>query len=193
MNDTGPRWGLIRSSAKSIAFCRSTVKSLLFKKKFSEFWSQKFFFLLCQWWAVLTQECQNYQDRWHQKCQPGHNCLLSCYWMTIRQTDPRFNGLEKYKIDKTRCHQWSTQPDPQSRQLRTLLLLFFVLLDFEKWGRMDGRHVQKQLSLLAVTVSRPSGSSLVSMIVYHIDNYYKRTPKYGLIIHHFLNSNNRNI
>ena len=32
------------------------------------------------------------------------------------------------------------------------------LLYFEKWGRTDGQHVQKQWSLPAVTVGRPRGS-----------------------------------
>ena len=52
-----------------------------------------------------------------------------------------------------RCHQWSTRPDPQSRQQRTLFSHCFVLLNFEKWRRTDvstnGRHVRKQRSLPA--------------------------------------------
>ena len=47
-----------------------------------------------------------------------------------------------------------------------IIVLKFVLLDIEEWGRTDGRtdrqtdgqHVQKQLSLPAVTMGRPSGS-----------------------------------
>ena len=45
---------------------------------------------------------------------------------------------------------------PQSRSSEHCFR--FVLLDFEKWERTYGRHVQKQLSLPATTVGWPSGS-----------------------------------
>ena len=37
------------------------------------------------------------------------------------------------------------------------------LIYFEKWGRTNGRHVQKQWSLPAVTVGRPSGSIAIKL------------------------------
>ena len=47
----------------------------------------------------------------------------------------------------------------------------FVLLDFQKVGT-DGRHVQKQLSLVAVTVGRPSGSKIRLFIFLMADLKY---------------------
>ena len=68
-----------------------------------------------------------------------------------------------YKKPKDRCHQWSTRPDPQSRQEWTFLFLLeicFVLLDFEKCGRTYGRTTCAKtiITTPAVTVGRPSES-----------------------------------
>ena len=41
-----------------------------------------------------------------------------------------------------------------------------VFLDFEKCGRTDGRYVQKQLSLPAVTVGRAIGSIIISLFLW---------------------------
>ena len=52
------------------------------------------------------------------------------------------------EFTQDRCHQWSTRPDPQLRQLRTLfsLEICFVLKSLKQW------------SLQTMTVGRPSGS-----------------------------------
>ena len=57
--------------------------------------------------------------------------------------------------DVMRTRKWSTRPDPQSRQQWTLfsIEICFALLDFEKWGRTDGRHLRKLWSLPSVTVT----------------------------------------
>ena len=51
---------------------------------------------------------------------------------------------------------------PTVSPVANIVFCLFCLLDFKKWGRTDGRtngrHVQKQWSLPAVTVGRPSGS-----------------------------------
>ena len=50
-----------------------------------------------------------------------------------------------------------------SATLTVLTVMNIVSLEylfcFENWGRTDGRHVQKQVSLPAVTVGRPRGST----------------------------------
>ena len=65
------------------------------------------------------------------------------------------------KIQKEKnfvCHQWSTRPDPQSRQLWSLFSLVNCLVsgDFEKWGRTD---VQTLRMKILITTSRDCGSA----------------------------------
>ena len=49
-----------------------------------------------------------------------------------------------------------SHPLGQTHSLASSKTFFFAfLLEFEKWGRMDGQHVRKQLFLPVVTVGWP--------------------------------------
>ena len=56
---------------------------------------------------------------------------------------------------------------PIVKPVANIVFCCFVFLDFEKWSRTDGKHVQKQLSLLVVTVGRPSGSTRQELSMIH--------------------------
>ena len=50
--------------------------------------------------------------------------------------------------------------------LKRTLFSLFCIARLEKWGRTDGQHMRKQLSLPAVTVGWLSGSIVDSLLVY---------------------------
>ena len=71
--------------------------------------------------------------------------------------------LSKAKLLQDRSHQWSTRPDPTVSPVANFVFTLFVLHEFEKWVRTDGRHDRKQWSL-------PTGrdSGLAEWINYYV-------------------------
>ena len=68
-----------------------------------------------------------------------------------------FQGYEKEKGNKT-----GVIDDPlgqtHGHDSSEHCFLLFCFSRFEKWGRTEGEHVRKQLSLPSVTLGWPSGS-----------------------------------
>ena len=87
---------------------------------------------------------------------------LTCFFFVLSNLWV-FNLSGKKKDEQDRCHQWSIRPDQHSCEQRTLFSLDICLVlesgDGRTNGSTDGQHVRKQLSLPAVTLGRPRGST----------------------------------